>query len=51
MSLLVELTLPAKPIGQAVNNDLAEAKRDMDKAISADNVKKAELRKQLEKCQ
>src|SRR3990167_4851577 len=50
MELLQDLALPAKPTSPATNGDLLDYAIDLNEQVKLDAVRKAELRKQLEKC-
>jgi len=51
MELLQDLTLPAHPTGPATNSDLLDYALDLNEQVKLDSARKAELRRQLEKCQ
>ena len=50
MELLQDLILPVKATGPATNGNLLDYALDLKEQVKLDAVRKAELRKQLEKC-
>ena len=51
MELLQDLILPVKATGPATNGELLDYALDLKEQVRLDAARKAELRKQLEKCQ
>lgn len=50
-ALLMDISLPAHPTGPATNSDLLDYALDLNEQVKLDSARKAELRKQLAKCQ